>query len=260
VSATLSRLLSPPAEQRSRWLACWLVAAGAHLCAAGWLSTEPPPQPVTLVSEVELIPVAPPAPPLAPSEPPPPVPPSPPMAAKPAPRAPRAQPPSMPAAAAKAGALLTAAATPAVEKAPEPVRFMSDPSGQGYGHGIVARGGQAEHGTGSELPPVKAAPRLPGERLTPADRLQRQPTLIGDGCRGYFPAHARPNTGQVSLIATLRASGAIARLEIEWETPQGEGFAAAARTCLTRQRFTPALDEHGEPTATRTRIKLFFSR
>ena len=82
----------------------------------------------------------------------------------------------------------------------------------------------------------------------------------GDRCRGYCPPRGRHNTGRVALLATLRASGAIARIEIESETPPGEGFAAAARTCLARGRFSPALDERGQPTATRARVTLRFTR
>ena len=253
MSAALSRALSPPAQQSS-WTTSWAVAAGAHLCAAVLFAREPPPAPISLVTEVELVPSAAlPTPPAAAEVPPPSAPD--PEATKPQPRAARVRLPIP--AAARAGELRTAAPDPAASD-PEPMRFISDPSGRGYGHGVVARGGQVDHGTGSEPRPL--APASPSERFTPAERLRRQPSLLGDGCAGYFPAQARPNTGQVALLATLHASGAIARIEIESETPQGEGFAAAARACLTRRRFSPALNERGQPTATRARINLRFSR
>jgi hypothetical protein len=90
--------------------------------------------------------------------------------------------------------------------------------------------------------------------------LKRQPMLLGDGCRGYFPDNARPDSGVVSIVATVHPSGAIAKLEIESETPAGEGFASAAKACLAKRKFVPALDEHGEPAGARTRINVRFTR
>lgn len=58
------------------------------------------------------------------------------------------------------------------------------------------------------------------------------------------------------MIATVRDHGGVVRTEIESETPIGEGFGAAARACLAKQRFEPALNDQGKPTAARTRIRI----
>jgi hypothetical protein len=202
-------------------------------------------------------------------EPPPPPPPPPvtapepplPAPEKPA-RAERAK-PAAPPSPARAGALLTApedeAPTPAND---EPVRFVTDPSGRGYGSGMVARGGTVDHAEHAvPVPPAPSPAPAAKPGLVFADKLSRQPSLgAADPCRGFFPQSAQSNRGEVSVIATVRDQGSIARLEIESETPVGQGFGAAARACLAKQRFEPALDDDGKPTAARTRVRIAFSR
>jgi hypothetical protein len=143
------------------------------------------------------------------------------------------------------------------------VRFVTDANGQGYGSGWAAAGGTAEH---AEHPPPER-PRQPvpapvvREREAIATRLSRQPLLRSrDGCRGHFPTSAAADRGEVALVATVRANGALAGLEIERELPLGQGFARAARACLRDERFEPALDPEGQPVMARTRIVLRFSR
>jgi outer membrane biosynthesis protein TonB len=256
VNSRFFQLLGPTPDARSIWGACVLVACFMHFAVAGMLSDPPPLTASIPVTEVEL------EPPRA-LEPPPPQPapePPPPAAAAPPPAKMRARKAPDPPAPARAGKLLTALEEPESQpRDDEPVRFVTDPNGRGYGTGIVARGGTAEHGEiSTPLPTPPAAPS--GLRITPADLLKRQPLLLGDGCRGYFPEHARPDQGVVSIVATVHPSGAIAKLEIESETPEGEGFASAAKACLAKRKFVPALDEHGEPTGARTRINVRFTR
>jgi hypothetical protein len=52
----------------------------------------------------------------------------------------------------------------------------------------------------------------------------------------------------------------MARLELESESPRAQGFAAAARACLSHQHFAPALDKHGRLTRARLRVTLHFAR
>jgi hypothetical protein len=236
---------------------CIAAACCMHLMLAAIFAEEAVPLAMIPVTEVELEPLPPPKPtepqPEPEAEPPPTAAVAPPAKA----RAKRA--PDRPAAA-RAGALLTAQETPE-EKSEEPMRFVTDPNGRGYGTGIVARGGTADHGEGSAIAAPEPAPqRAKSDGITPADKLQRQPMFLGDGCRGFFPEHARPDQGQVSVIATVQSTGAIAKLEIESESPTGEGFAGAARACLAKRKFTPALDERGQPAGARTRINLRFTR
>ncbi len=139
---------------------------------------------------------------------------------------------------------------------------MTDLNGHGYGSGMVARGGTANHATRPlPVPPAPAKAVATASTLVFAARLSRQPSLgAHDPCRGYFPESARSAHGEVSVIATVRDQGAVVRTEIESETPIGEGFGAAARACLAKQRFAPALDNEGRPTAARTRIRIRFAR
>lgn len=247
--------LMAPASSPPYWLAYLAAASCAHLALAFAFASEPEVALTIPATEVELEPIAPPKPP----EPPPPLEPPPTAAAPPAPAKARARRAPEPPTAAHAGKLLTAHETP--EPADEqPFRFVSDPNGRSFGTGIVARGGTASHGEGSAIAAKPEPSAVRSEHITPADQLQRQPTLQGDGCRGFFPDHAHTDLGAVSLIATVQANGALSKLQIETETPTGEGFANAARACLTSRRFAPALDRSGEPTTARTRINLRFTR
>jgi periplasmic protein TonB len=257
VNSRFFQLIGPASDARSIWAMCVAGACFMHLALAGLLSDEAQVVPAIAVTEVELEPPKPPEPP-----PPPPVPEPPPAAAAaPPPAKVRARKAPDPPASARAGKLLTALEEPEAKAQPdEPVRFVSDPNGRGYGTGIVARGGTAEHGESSTPRPTPPPTAASGLRITPADLLKRQPTLLGDGCRGYFPDQARPDQGVVSIVATVLPSGAVAKLELESETPAGEGFASAAKACLAKRRFVPALDERGAPTAARTRINVRFTR
>lgn len=257
MNTQLLQLLAPLPSARGIWSGCLALAACLHLVLASLLADAPVPELSIPVTEVEL--ELPPAAPVPPPPVPEPEPEPPPAAAAPPPVKMRARRAPEPPAPARAGALLTAQETPAA-KDDAPVRFVSDPNGRGYGTGIVARGGTAEHGESSAPNPQPPPRAASGFRITPPDQLRRQPMLLGDSCRGFFPQHARPDQGLVSVIATVQSSGVIAKLEIESEAPSSEGFAGAARACLTRRRFVPALDEHGEPTDARTRINLRFTR
>jgi hypothetical protein len=151
--------------------------------------------------------------------------------------------------------LLTAPST--TPSADEPVRFVSDPNGRGYGSGVVARANTPA--------PVSVAPppaRARGaDAITPESELQRPPSLVGgDGCRSEFPQRASADVGQVRAIAIIDAAGAMTRLEFESETPRAQGFGAAARACLSHQRFAPALDKYGRPARARLRVTLHFAR
>jgi len=261
MNAQLLQLVSPAPQARATQLACLAAASCLHLLlAAAMHDAHPTQDPLPLPpTEIDLSP--PPVQPEPKPEPEPePEPEPPPPAAAPRPVA-QARAPRQPAPPSRAGALLTAPETAPVPSA-EPVRFVSDPSGRSFGTGSVARGGSADRGLAGAVP--SPAPPQPtaaaGLRITPADQLSRQPALLGDGCRGYFPERARQDQGSVTLLATLRADGKVARLQLEAESPTGEGFGDAAKACLTRGQFTPALDDAGHPTAARTRVVVRFAR
>jgi hypothetical protein len=231
-----------------------LVLAGVlHAALALALRAQPALPRALRVTEVELTPEPP------PPAPPPPVAPPPPAVQPSEPPPPRAR--AYPPAPARAGALLTAPEPETAPAAEEPVRFATDPNGVGFGYGLVARGGTAEHGLEAAANAAPAPPPAqPRERIVPSDELAHPPTLVDADCRGYFPARALEDLGLVSLVALVAPSGAVARLEVERETPEGQGFAAAARACLQRQRFSPAIDRSGRAALARTRISIRFAR
>lgn len=174
-----------------------------------------------------------------------------------------------PPAAARAGALHAAApdAAPA-QQVEQAVDFTTDPNGKSYGGGVVAVGGIAALGAaGARISPVagsapSAAPTSrPGDDLTPAANLSRKPSLPGsDPCRGFFPVTAQDDAGDVAVIVAVAKSGRVSNTQLLSENPRGQGFGAAARTCLASQRFIPALDRDGNQAATRIRVNLRFSR
>jgi len=238
-------------------------AIAAHLALATWFATRPLEREAERVAppvDVEF--VAPPEP-----EPPPPTP----EAEAPKSEA-KAEPASAPAppAAARAGALHLAKseAAPAAQN-DEAVDFTTDPNGTAYGGGVVAVGGTAQFGAAGARPTPFAgtAPKAPpatkpaGEALVPLADLSRKPALPGsDPCRGFFPASAEDDAGDVAVLVTVSASGRVTNTQLLSENPSHQGFGAAARTCLTSQHFVPALDRAGNAAATAVRVNLRFSR
>jgi hypothetical protein len=175
-----------------------------------------------------------------------------------------------PPAAARAGALHLAKpdAAPA-QQTEEAVDFTTDPNGASYGGGVVAVGGTATFGAaGARVAPVSGkAPLAPvtarpvGDALTPVSDLSRKPRLPGgDPCHGFFPRTAQDDVGDVGVMVTIAKSGRVSQAVLVSESPAGQGFGAAARTCLASQTFIPALDRAGNAAATAIRVNLRFSR
>jgi len=147
----------------------------------------------------------------------------------------------------------------------DPVSFVTDPEGRTYGGGVVARGATADRSTEPERPPGGSGgegPPLPRvDALTPASDLSRRPALEReDPCRGFFPSRADRDEGRVTLTVVVQATGAVGSVSVLGETPAGEGFGDAARTCLAAQKFVPALDRAGRPTRTATQVRIHFTR
>jgi protein TonB len=243
----------------------WGVALGAHALAAGIaLGEQRAPSPAAPALTVELAePEPPPPPPPAETPPTPPEPPAP-------ERAPTVKAAAAPPEPARAGALLTAKADPEPSPAAdEPVDFTNDPSVLGFGSGVVAVGGKALVGAAHARPSAVApstglggvAPRPSGEALTPASDLSRKPALgESDPCRGYFPSRATDDVASAAVMVTIGKSGAVSNVRIVSESPAGQGFGAAARTCMGSKRFSPGLDRDGNPTATAIRVNIRFMR
>jgi hypothetical protein len=246
----------------------WIAALGAHALVAGLAVSEARRPPSALPAlEVEVVlpePAAlptPPEPAAAPIAAPTPAPAEHPQALKAA-----AAPPQP----ARAGALLTAKPdTAPAPGADEPVDFTNDPNVLGFGSGVVAIGGKALVGVASARVTGAAsgsgvngaAPRSTGEALTPASDLSRKPGLgESDPCRGFFPANASDDVASAAVMVTIAKSGAVSNVRLLSESPSGQGFGAAARTCMTGKRFSPGLDRDGNPTATAVRVNIRFMR
>jgi hypothetical protein len=171
---------------------------------------------------------------------------------------------------ARAGALITAKDDPVkTPAADEPVDFTNDPSVLGFGSGVVAVGGKAQVGLAHARPTTAApstgvngvAPRPTGEALTAASDLSRKPALgESDPCRGYFTSRATDDVASASVMVTIGKSGAVSNVRVVSESPAGQGFGAAARTCMGGKRFSPGLDRDGNPTATAIRVNVRFMR
>jgi hypothetical protein len=239
----------------------WAAAIGAHLLLAGLALGERrpvPPAPAPL--EVDL---APPAPPPVAS----PVP-------KPEERAPEPAATAVKAMAASpapahVGALVTAKADPAPSPVhEEPVDFTNDPGALGFGSGVVAIGGKADvgvkHAVVSSTPGTGASGAVKGpvgDALTPVADLSRKPSLgESDPCRGYFPTGASDDVANASVMVTIGKSGAVSSVQLLAESPPRQGFGAAARTCMSRKRFSPGLTHDGKPAATAIRVNIRFAR
>jgi Gram-negative bacterial TonB protein C-terminal len=256
----VSELFGRASRRRGLALLGWILALGSHAGAAllfanhrAEAAVERTPPPV----EVEFV--------TPPEEP---VPPPPEMKAEAA--APTHTASAAPPPAARAGALHLAKADAAPAQQPEEaVDFTTDPKGASYGGGVVAVGGTAAFGAaGARVSKVAgnaelAPPTTRGasDALTPASDLSRKPRLPGsDPCRGFFPGGARDDSGDVAVLVTIAKSGRVAGTQLVSEVPRGQGFGAAARTCLSSQSFVPALDRAGNAAATAVRVNIRFSR
>jgi len=263
-SALGAQLFAKAHSSRGAGVLGWGIALSVHVAVASWAvgehrSASRAPAPL----EVEL--AAPePLPPPAPLTPPPPDP----VPAEHAP-APVAKAAAAAPAAAHVGALLTAKSDPAPSPgAEEPVDFTNDPSLVGFGSGVVAIGGKAEHGvTGAKAGPaapgtgVGSAPKPSGDELVAASDLSRKPGLgENDPCRGYFPAGANDDVATAAVMVTIGKSGSVTNVQLLSETPPKQGFGAAARTCMAGKHFSPGLDRDGKPAATAIRVNIRFLR
>jgi hypothetical protein len=258
VSSNLTELWHAAEPHQSRIGVALLLAAAAHIGFGVWVPERAPAAPAPpRVVEVEFA-----------QREPPPAPPQP--VAAPAPPAPapvRAVAKAMaPPPAAKAAAVMTAAPNaPDPEPSDQPFDFTSDPTSTTLSSGVVAVGGTGTHGLeGAQLggigkEPVRAPPQ--GDGLTAAGDLSQSPRLrTADPCRGFFPAHAQDDVATALVRVVVNREGIANSVSVLSESPKGQGFGAAARTCMLEQRFSPALDHKGNAAATAVNVNVRFSR
>lgn len=183
----------------------------------------------------------------------------------------KATPEPPPPAAAKAGNLLTAPDDQKTDPADEPYSFVTDPNGNEYGSGTVAKGGTEDFGKagavasgvpgGTGTGVAAKGPAAPPPPQVKVD-LSRKPTLAaGDGCgKSFFPADADDDVGMVQVLVTVKPSGEVATVSVMNENPKGQGFGKAARSCLLSKKFVPGLDADGKPVMSTTPVNIRFTR
>jgi len=160
--------------------------------------------------------------------------------------------------------VLTAAPTAPEAETSEPFDFTSDPRTTTFSSGVVAVGGTGSHGlAGAQLGGSAPEPRrvARGDGLTAASDLSQAPRLRrADPCHGFFPKSARDDIASAVVRVVVDTQGVASRVSVVSETPPGQGFGAAARTCMLEQNFLPALDRAGRAAATAVNVNVHFSR
>lgn len=175
-------------------------------------------------------------------------------------RAPTPAVPPKPRPAARASAAPLRTVAEGVKTAEEPVRFVADATGSAFGFGSAAAGGSALVGDPAALAEPSSGP---ASKPAAAGRtsLRRAPALAeSDPCRGFFPARARVDRGQVALKVKVERDGSVRSIGVTSETPLGHGFGVAARDCLRSKRFSPALNHAGQAVAVVSPITVRFTR
>jgi TonB family protein len=109
---------------------------------------------------------------------------------------------------------------------------------------------------------VSARPAAPRPEISTArSDWTRAPRLDEpDPCSGFFPRHAVADVGRVALVVVIDSGGRVASTSVADESPPGDGFGQAARTCLGTKIFKPALDRDGRPTGATATVRIRFSR
>ncbi len=258
VSSHLNELWQSAEPHRGRIGIALLLAGAVHLGFGLWAPEHVPAAPLApRAVEVEFAErEPPPPPPVVEPEPPPPAP-------APVRAVARAVAPPP---AARAAAVMTAApSAPEPEPSAEAFDFTSDPTSTTFSSGVVAVGGTGTHGlAGAQLGGTGKEPlRGPAQSdgLTAAGDLSQAPRLRNaDPCRGFFPAQARDDVASALVRVVVSRDGVASKVSVISESPRGQGFGAAARTCMLEQRFAPALDRKGNPAATAVNVNVRFSR
>jgi protein TonB len=178
---------------------------------------------------------------------------------------PRATAPPRAPAPAAAGKLLTA--EPAAQPSDEPLDFVTDPNGGSYGFGVVARGGSKEPSEGLSTPlpaspqPAGAPIQKPGDGLTALADLSEKPHLVNDDpCAGFYPGDAIVDSAFALVRVIVESDGRTRNVQLLSETPAAQGFGAAARRCLSGQRWSPAKNHDGRAVPTATTFRVRFRR
>jgi hypothetical protein len=164
---------------------------------------------------------------------------------------------------AAAGKLLTALAPPVNAGDAAPIDFVTDPNGKSYGFGVVSRGGTSlgEGNASTAIVGASPGPQASAPALANAADLSERPRLlVDDPCRGSFHDGATSDSAAVVVRVVIEPSGKVRTVTLVEETPSGQHFGAAARSCIRAQRFSIPRDHDGRAVATATNIRVRFER
>jgi TonB family protein len=256
LSAALARALERPAPRdrsRLRGICALVVALGVHAALALVKVAPRPAPPAARHTVVRLAPPQPhhevPPPPHEQSLPATPARPA-------ARRAPRA---AAPAAAQAAPAATAPAPAPAVASPPPLFHFSHDASGAGY---ALAAGGGAPGAVTAGSPSGGGGTGLASGPAAGPTAVSVQPPRLGeaDPCKGYFPAEAQTDRGEVRVQLRVDAQGRVISVSLLREKPEQEGFGIAARACLRDKEFEPARASDGRALSAELVVTLRFER
>lgn len=148
-----------------------------------------------------------------------------------------------------------------VPKSDEPVDFFGSGDGEwslgGGGSGGASDRGRGPRGAGISKVATKPIPPPPSP---PVNVVRRAALHVDSGCRGFFPDGASEDTATVTIKVLVGKDGQLSDVAILSETPSGQGFGAAARSCLKAARGVPALGVGGEAITAPLTATVRFSR
>ncbi len=198
---------------------------------------EPEPEEVVPEPEPEPEPVRPPPRPRPRNEPPPPPPPDDEPPPPPPPPAPIDFPDVLTSEGNSGGSTFVVPATQAPTMGP----IRSPRAGTGMGD----RADGQEGGTGTGMGPVVVA-------LSDLSRAPEAPTGVAACLEENYPRQAKQQGVEGTARVRLRVSpsGRASRIRVRSESVDGFGFGAACRRCLSDRRWSPPLDQEGQPVAT----------
>ena len=87
-----------------------------------------------------------------------------------------------------------------------------------------------------------------------------KPTLVKNACERSFVHTATVDEATVVVELTVAEDSEVKNIVVIDENPTGQGFGAAAMTCMAESSFAAARDAAGKPLARTTRLHLRFVR
>lgn len=146
-------------------------------------------------------------------------------------------------------------------KADEPVDFFGSGDGA-WSLGSGGSGGGSGRGQGPRAVGTMTGAAKPNAPSSPppANVVRKAALQVDSGCRGFFPEGASDDTATVTIKVLVGKDGQLSDVAVLSEKPPGQGFGAAARSCLKAARGVPALGVDGEAVTAPLTATVRFSR